>query len=668
MSLLFLFLALFVGINIRYSLVLGLIEAVLLLGFVIYRFSKKTASISLLFILLGVGLSFIRFDFQKQIYKSVVVEVKDNYMIVSSSFERLYVYEKELRYEIGDIVSIEGYKKDLEFSTTESSFDFKDYLNKKGVYKQLIVKKIEVNFKTPLRVQSLKKKFLSHFDDETSGLIKQLLFGMNDSGETNSLLREMHLIRISSTSGLFINLLFTFIVYIFIRIIKKEKYADLIGVVFLLVYSVFTFPRFVVIKYVFLFILKWINKYLLKGRFSYLEIISFTGIVFLLLNYHYAYQDSFLLAYYLPILILFANGSFRIKGSWKKRGLIILIINIAMIPFILNFNYELSPLSIIFQLLLSPLLVVYYLFSLISFIGIPIYPVMNGFTWFLNKTLSFLSPLLFKINAPPLPPIGVFIYSILFIAVLYFMSIKNKDIYKWLTLGFFVISTMYFLPIKERIYSSISFINVGQGDSCLIQSGNTTVMIDTGGNKYTDLAKESLIPYLKKNRIYDIDLLITTHDDFDHSGAASSLTHNFKVKRYVKDYQNFPINVGNLTLTNYNVYPSLWSEENDASLVIGFTIKDYEFLIMGDAPKKIEEKIIKDNPNLKCDVLKVGHHGSNTSSSETFIKAVSPKVAIISCGKDNKYGHPHKIVLSILNKYKVKIKRTDLEGTIKFSL
>ena len=350
-----------------------------------------------------------------------------------------------------------------------------------------------------------------------------------------------------------------------------------------------------------------------------------------------------------------------------KKIIIILIINVAMIPFILNFNNELSPLSILLQIFLSPLLIIYYLFCWIAFLGLPIYSGMNGFTIFLNRTLKFFSPILFKIHAPPLPELGVFIYSLCLIFLLYFISIKHKEIYKYFSLIFISVSAIYFLPIKESIHPSVSFINVGQGDSCLIQMKNTTVMIDTGGNKYRDIAKESLIPYLKKNRIYDIDLLITTHNDFDHSGAKDSLIDNFRVKRYVTDYQKFPLTIGHLTLTNYNIYPDLWKEENDFSLVVGFTIKDYQFLIMGDAPKKIEEKIIKDNPNLRCDVLKIGHHGSNTSSSERFISTLKPKIGIISCGKDNPYGHPHKSVLAILNKYHIEIRRTDLEGTIKFT-
>ena len=226
---------------------------------------------------------------------------------------------------------------------------------------------------------------------------------------------------------------------------------------------------------------------------------------------------------------------------------------------------------------------------------------------------------------------------------------------------------IYLLPIRPLIVTSISFINVGQGDSCLIHQGTTSILIDTGGSVYKDIAKDCLIPYFKKMQIYDIDLLITTHNDYDHMGAVSSLINNFPVKEYVTDYKSFPLTIDNITITNYNHYESMWKEENDTSLVLSFSVKNTNFVITGDAPIKIERQIMKDNKEIKCDILKVGHHGSKTSSSDEFISYLNPKEAVISCGVNNKYGHPNQEVLSILNRHKIKIRRTDLEGTIKYS-
>ena len=189
-------------------------------------------------------------------------------------------------------------------------------------------------------------------------------------------------------------------------------------------------------------------------------------------------------------------------------------------------------------------------------------------------------------------------------------------------------------------------------------------MIDTGGNISFDMAKETLIPFMNKKQIYHLDALITTHEDFDHSGAAESFIQNFNVRTYLTDKNDFPYSVGKIHLTNLNVYNM--EEDNDKSLVLYLDFGGKKYLFTGDAPKEIERRIIVDNPNLTCDILKVGHHGSKSSTDEGFIQKIRPKEAIISCGKKNKYGHPNQEVLDTLYRYDVKIRRTDIEGTISY--
>ena len=117
-------------------------------------------------------------------------------------------------------------------------------------------------------------------------------------------------------------------------------------------------------------------------------------------------------------------------------------------------------------------------------------------------------------------------------------------------------------------------------------------------------------------------------------------------------------------MENLNIYKNMRNDENLKSCVFKFKLQDKTFLIMGDAPKEIEKMIIKDNKELTVDYLKVGHHGSNTSTDESFISSINPKVAIISCGYKNKFNHPSKETIDILLKYKISIKRTDIDDTI----
>lgn len=220
------------------------------------------------------------------------------------------------------------------------------------------------------------------------------------------------------------------------------------------------------------------------------------------------------------------------------------------------------------------------------------------------------------------------------------------------------------LPLFVFITQQVSFINVGQGDAILIRDGFTSVLLDTGGSLSFDIAREVDIPFLRKEKIYKLDYLITSHSDFDHSGGVDSLIKHFNVENVISESSSFPLKVGNLEFINYNVYGG--SDNNEKSLVLGLFFMGKNFLFTGDADISIEKKIIKDNPSLPVDILKAGHHGSKTSSSYEFLKAIDTEVAIISVGKKNKYGHPDKEVLERFKKLGIKVRRTDVEGTITY--
>ena len=616
--------------------------------------------------IIGVGISYIKIDIKKESYSGIVIDSHPNYFLILSGVEKLYSYNKNNEYEIGDYLKITGQKEELSFTTLESQFDFKDYLNKKGVYYSLKVKTIEVKFSNPIRIRNRREKFLSHFNDQTRNLIGALLFSDSEDDETINDAKELHIGRLINASGIFIYAylhLFAFLLSYFI----KDKKWKFLPIVILLPYLIFTFPRFAIIRIIFLEILRYINEIFLKKRFTGLNITGIGGFFFLLMDYHLGYQMSFIIGFTMPFFIkVIREAENYIKRRWKKL-FELLLIYIFFIPFELKFYNGTNPLSMITNSLLSQLFVFVAVSSLLCFYGIPIYGVVNFFTKGLSNLLGWLAKASFQVNAPPFAGWMVFLFAFIFLAYCYYRSIGFIPIYRAIAAFFLVGLILYHLPVHNFISEEICFINVGQGDSCLIRKGTTSVLIDTGGLTYTDLAKETLIPFLRKKRIYNIDLVITSHNDFDHSGALDSLKENFYVKRVKTNNDIFPVSVGGLTFTNYNNHIAEYSDENDRSLVIGFSLMNKYFLMMGDAPIMVERNIIKEYPELDCDILKVGHHGSNTSTCKEFVQLVSPDTAIISAGVNNKYGHPHKSVLKILNDANVKIRRTDLEGTITYS-
>lgn len=240
----------------------------------------------------------------------------------------------------------------------------------------------------------------------------------------------------------------------------------------------------------------------------------------------------------------------------------------------------------------------------------------------------------------------------------------------------------------------VSYLGVGQGDATLIETpGGSRFLIDVGfdGRVLDSLSKE--LSFFEKS----IDGVFLTHSDLDHVGGIIDIVEYFnigtiyissiaeEVEIYdvmyskLEDYDEIVVRKidGKNTIVideEFNVvidvifpienYP--FDNRNDKSLVMNMTYEDTSFMFTGDAGVEIEEYIISSGYNLDSDVLQVGHHGSNTSSSYNFIKATSPDYAVISSGKDNDYGHPHQEVVDRLDGEDIEILRTDELGNISF--
>ena len=595
---------------------------------------------------------------------SLVIEAKENYFIVNRGFERLYVHMKSHTYDVGDILYLEGERVSLSFSTIESQFDFKDYLNRKGIYYELEISNITTKTKNPLRINAYRNYVLNKFSNESKSLVGSILFSVQDDSSILDNYQSLHMMRLISMSGIYLQLFMKFIKWLLNKKFK-EKTSSGISLILLGIYLIFTFPRFAVIR-VFLFNLFFhLNKFVFKEKLSYLNLLSILGLGLLIIDPFLALQDSYILGFFIPLFLYFIRPIIHRFKKNQQKLLSLLAIFIFFIPFELKYYNSVSLLSPIFQIILFPIFAIFAFSALLVFYGLPIQFLTN---W-INKPITYLGSLLSKMNleiyAPKMNEEVMILYYFVLLIVVYLLIVRVGR-YKMVALSLPIISLLfYFLPIDHLISEEISFINVGQGDATLIRKKNATFLIDTGGLTYLDVAKTSLIPYLKKKQIYHLDYVFITHHDYDHYGALDSLKMNYKINHIVAN-DIFPLAYQGITFTNYNHYQADASEENDRSLVLGFNLGKQDYLIMGDASKNVEKKIIKDNVSIPCDVLKVGHHGSKTSSSEEFISFLSPKKAIISCGYQNRFGHPNQEVVTILKKYHIKIYRTDYMGTINF--
>lgn len=372
--------------------------------------------------------------------------------------------------------------------------------------------------------------------------------------------------------------------------------------------------------------------------------------------------------------------------------------NIIIMPIMM---YQFSTISLTFvisNLLAGSLLGAIMILGFVSVIlNIkPLYFVLNLLVSVFSKIASICSKLplsLIYIKTPSL--IQVFlIYFIIFLFYLILIERLNLFRIKQIIISFLIIIFIlnYRIPNNNLI---IHFIDVGQGDSCLMLHKGYVIMIDGGGStdsKY-DIGENTLLPYLLARKINKIDYLIVSHFDSDHAQGFIFVLKHLKVKNAILPiqatnsnlYQNFIsicqakkinviylkrgdfFNIGDLKFETLHPSNKFISENamNNNSLVLRMDYYTTSVLFTGDIEAIAEQELVsKCKLKLDVDILKVGHHGSNTSSIESFLGAVSPNIALIGVGADNKFGHPGEEVIKRLKERKVNIFRTDLNGEI----
>lgn len=252
-------------------------------------------------------------------------------------------------------------------------------------------------------------------------------------------------------------------------------------------------------------------------------------------------------------------------------------------------------------------------------------------------------------------------------------------------------------PVSENVSGSaeaqVYFIDVGQGDSELIRlkDSGIDILIDAG----TRSTKQELADYLKELGVDDIDILIGTHPHEDHIGGMAKIIEEFPIGTLylpetsdemtptTKTYESLldavekmdvtmrTASAGDVLLEEGNISFKVLSPShtdydnlNDYSIVTRLKVGDTAFLFQGDAETPVEEEILDSGADVSCDVIKLGHHGSSTSSSRAYLEAVNPSAAVISCGVGNEYGHPHRETMDLLEKLSITPYRTDTQKTL----
>ena len=590
-------------------------------------------------------------------------------------------FYKHINVNLGDKVLVSGKFNTPKSNTVFNTFNYRKYLLSKKIILVSNEASITIKHKNKNPFYSLKTSIKNHIEKYKSrAYLKAFIMGDTSLIEEDivSNYRFLGISHLFAISGMHVSVF----VFLINKMLKKHKAKDIIIILFLLLFLFITDYSESLLRCSTFFIISYLNK-VLKLNIKNIYLILISAFFLLLINPYLIYSIGFLFSVIITFFVIASSNLLKDKTYFKKLFIMSLICFLASVPILSFYFYKINLLTIVFNMIFIPL--VSYLIFPLGLITFFLYPLDNIYMFFINlleglssffQNINFLSFVIAKPN----------IFVILIYYIILFLSIKRNR--KLLIIYFIVL--LININIKYFIRdASVTFLDVGQGDSSvIILPFGKTILIDTGGlylSRY-NISKNKTVPYLNSLGISKIDLLILTHGDYDHIGDAINLLNEIKVDEVLFNNDSFNDNENKIikVLDEKNIRYSKnswdlkkiedlyflntkeYDNENDNSNVIYTELDGYKFMFMADAGID-KEKDILDKYNISgIDVLKIGHHGSKTSSSKYFINEIKPKYSIISVGENNRYGHPNNEVLK--NLANSKIYRTDLDGSIVFRI
>lgn len=580
----------------------------------------------------------------------------------------------------GDKIKVKGTLITPSKNTNQNTFNYQKYLYYKKIYylvEATSINKIANNHNYLYTIKNTLYQKINKL--KSSNYIKTLLFCDNTlSKEIKESYRINGISHLFSVSGMHINF-FVSIIYLYLnKITYNKRIKYLITNIFIITYLIL-FPSSSLLRSAVMSILYSIN-YLLKLKIKKIDILLLTLGVSLLINPFIIYDLGYIYSYTITFFLVLSSSTLKKKNKINKIIYISLLSFLVSIPITIYNSFEINIISILLNIILVPIISIIILpLTILTYI----FPILDSILYLFTNTLETISLFISKINITKI----IFPKPSLLIIVLYYiiflLSYQNK---KYFYLNIILLIIIYISPYLNSNFEVVMF-EVGEADCHLIKYpyNKNTILIDTGKNEYK--IKNEVIPYLKSIGIKKIDYLIITHGDEDHIGGSITLINNFQVKNVILNKGTFTdiekeliknlnkkkipyqININKINLSNHTIYllnNTKYNNENDNSIITYFTYQKYKFLYMGDASITTEDNLLENYNLNNISILKVGHHGSNTSSSKDFISQINPSISLISVGENNIYHHPNKEVTNNLSK--TRIYRTDINNMVKLTI
>ena len=649
-------------------------------------------------------------------------QYKNVYWVKQKNINLKLYTPKNICLEYGDIVYYEGEFFEPERARNEYGFDNRNYLKQKKIGGYIFANKVEIKgkdkFYNLLSVRKIIKNYLeNNFSNQAYGFINGIFLA--DSSDIDSDIKDnfkkSSLLHILAISGMHINIIVNILNRIFEKIKIHKKKSKIIICILLILYMILIGNTVSCMRAVIMELFDCIS-FIFNKNPNFKNNIIASLIIICFFNFYNVLNIGLWLSYGGTIGIVYIskfinkkiNHIFKPKNkltNFVSSNISVSIsVQLLIFPIVIYSFNTISLTGIVSNLIISPFIEpLVYLIIISICLNTPF--VINCSISLLNKVIELVAELDF-LNIYIAKP--HFITLIIYYSTLFYIILKLKNNFI-INYRFFYKKLKIFLIliiVIVLIYNSIliipnqflefDFIDVGQGDCSLILTPkHKSILIDGGNNIDFDNGQKTILPILINKHIKQIDYLIISHFDSDHVGGLFTILKEYKVKQVIiskqaqysdnfklfmqiinnKQIQTTIVDKGTKIDVEKNIYIDfLWPNEkniidenciNNNSIVCKLYFGKTSILFTGDIEKEAEQQLIQQaSKNLESTILKVAHHGSNSSTISDFVKAVSPKIAVIGVGENNKFGHPNNEIISRLENSDAKIFRTDQMGEI----
>ena len=649
--------------------------------------SRIIAKISILFVLLCFcSIQCIdTFITSKEEHKGTVINIvvypSTQRLILHNGVSKIVVYvDNHQHVRLGDKVIVKGESVPLKSQRVHLGYHEKQALFAKGIHYKLYANYMLVN-RPEIHIFRVQEAFIQYLEKnytvEEQVFIKAMLLGHSYllEEEMQSALSRSGIMHLFAVSGLHIQIFIMMLQKLLSILGCSTKRGTYFICGFLMIYLVITgFAASILrasLMYVSYLIIKQTNL-----KLSSIDLLSIIFIIWTCLNPYAIYHLGFVLSFSSTAIILLCSGIIKTKNRHLQTLLLTVFLLVLGLPFVSRFQGGFNVYTPIYNVIFIPIVSQFILPFSILVLVFPIFGKLyhNIIQYFFTFLNTIDNVLFLKVPVKRFDSIDIILYYGSIFLGLFFYTKKQ---YKKQFIGILLFLVCYVsISGVFGLRGSITFLDLDNGEAIIIQEpmNQCNMVIDTGDGK-----NKVLTQYLYTHKIYRLDILVLTHDHLDHNGEARDLISTFRITSVVThafDQNDYLINTQRLQegdqftcgkLVFFVLGPNKQhSDENDNSLILYTRIGVHNFLFLGDATKQ-EEIRIANTYNVKVDIIKIGHHGSKTSTSEEMIQKFRPQYAFICTGRVSKFGFPHDEVISTLQNYQVNIYRTDLHFSFRYT-